>query len=318
MLFNNQKVAKNNPSYLKSLPKLPLNFSDTFESIFVDTDDLKLHAVVGGTGPVLLLLGGWPQTWYTWRFIMPELAKQYTVIAVDPRGVNLSDIPSEGYDSATLATDMVKLMSILGYEKFNMVGYDIGMWTGYAIAVDYPGKIERLAVAEAIIPGVSPSVPLFSNNFFNGLAWHFAFNWAGDINERMVEGREEIYFGHQFISKAATPKTIPSYAIDYYVDVLKSTPGAVKASFEYYRCIDMLISQNSERIKTKLTIPILAIGGEKSCGISVADEMKRVAVDVTTLVIPDCGHFVPEEAPQLLLIALKSFFEPYRIAYLSE
>jgi len=147
----------------------------------------------------------------------------FRVIAVDPRGVGLSDKPSNGYDQATLAKDMIGLMSALSYERFAMVGYDIGMWVAYAIAADHPGRLERMAVAEAIIPGVSPSPPLLGSRWLSDFLWHFNFNRAIDINERMVEGREEIYFGHQFASKAATPTSIPPYAVKVYVDALKAS-----------------------------------------------------------------------------------------------
>lgn len=293
------------------VPNLPIGFTETFHSRFVKVNGLRLHAVIGGDGPPLLLLGGWPQTWYSWRFVMPTLAKSFTVIAVDPRGVGLSDKPTDGYDSGTLGNDLFGLMTVLGYDRFAMVGHDIGMWTGYAMVADNPGRIERLAVAEAIIPGLSPSPPLLDSRWLSDRLWHFNFNRALDINERMVEGREEIYFGHQFASKAATPDAIPAYAIKVYVDSLKDR-AALKASFEYYRSMDVTIEQSKERRKKKIAIPILAIGGGLSAGDRVEVEMRSVAEDVTGLVISACGHFVQEEAPEELLESLRTFLEPYQ------
>jgi pimeloyl-ACP methyl ester carboxylesterase len=293
------------------VPELPEGFRDTFASSLIDVDGLRLHVVIGGSGKPLLLLGGWPQTWYAWRFVMPELARHFRVIAVDPRGVGLSDKPSNGYDQATLAKDMIGLMSALSYERFAMVGYDIGMWVAYAIAADHAGRLERMAVAEAIIPGVSPSPPLLGSRWLSDFLWHFNFNRAIDINERMVEGREEIYFGHQFASKAATPTSIPPYAVKVYVDALKASPEALRASFDYYRAIDQDIEQNEVRKATKLDLPILAIGGGAACGEGVENEMRLVGNDVKGVVIPGCGHFAPEEAPEAFAAALLDFFTPY-------
>jgi pimeloyl-ACP methyl ester carboxylesterase len=241
--------------------------------------------------------------------MMPELANRFTVIAVDPRGAGLSDKPDSGYDQGTLAQDMISLMSNLGFDRFDMVGYDIGMWVAYAMAADHPGHIDRLAVTEAIIPGVSPSPPLLGDRRLSDFLWHFNFNRAFGINERMVEGREEIYFGHQFASKAGTPQSIPPYAVKVYVDALKASPEALRASFEYYRAIDQDIEQNERRKLVTVKIPILAVGGALACGDGVAREMRLVAENVTELVIPNCGHFVPEEAPVEFTSAVLSFLE---------
>ncbi len=206
---------------------------------------------------------------------------------------------------------MVRLMDALGYPKFAMVGHDIGMWTGYAMAVDHPERLERLAVAEAIIPGISPSPPLLGSRWLNDFLWHFNFNRAFDANERLVQGREEIYFGHQFATKAATPTAIPQYAVDHYVETLRD-PEALRASFDYYRAIDQTIEQSEARKKHKLTLPVLAIAGEDACGDSVGTEMRSVAEDVISVVIPHCGHYVAEEAPDALLDALREFLAPYK------
>ena len=114
--------------------RLPDGFTDVFTSRLVEVNGLRLHAVTGGEGPPLLLINGWPQTWYAWREVMPALAREHTVVAVDPRGAGLSDKPVDGYDAGTLAADLVALMAALGHERFDVVGHDIGMWTGYALA----------------------------------------------------------------------------------------------------------------------------------------------------------------------------------------
>ena len=172
------------PGSAAGTPGLADGFSDIFTSRIVDIGDgVHLHAVVGGQGPPLLLLAGWPQTWYAWRLIMPALARDYTVIAPDPRGVGLSDKPAHGYDLATLASDLVALMATLGHQRFAMFGHDVGMWTGYALAADYPERVERLALAEAIIPGLAPSPLVFAPHDVNTRLWHFMFNRLDGLNE---------------------------------------------------------------------------------------------------------------------------------------
>ncbi|HHT8903888.1 alpha/beta hydrolase [Burkholderia cenocepacia] len=288
-------------------PYLPAAFAGTFTSYLVDTGKLRLHAVIGGKGPPLLLLGGWPQCWYAWRELMLPLAEKFTVIAADPRGVNVSDKPAGGYDGDTLAQDMFDLMSALGHEKFAMVGHDIGMWTGYAMAVDHPRRITRVALGEAIVPGVSPSIPLLvENRQISDIMWHFNFNRAHDINERLVEGREEIYFGYQFDTKSG-PVGVPSYAREFYIEILRRVPGALKASFEYYRALDQSIQQYHRRASKKIAVPMLAFSGDLSCGDWVEKEMRSVANDVQSIIIADCGHFPAEEKPEELLNALLQF-----------
>ncbi|MFC4561788.1 alpha/beta fold hydrolase [Nocardiopsis mangrovi] len=295
------------------VPGLPDGFTGTFTDTFATVDGVRLHAVVGGDGPPLLLIGGWPQFWYQWRLMMPALAEDFTVIAVDPRGSGLSDKPATGYDSATLARELHGFMAELGYGRFAVLGHDIGMWTGYAMAADTPGPIERLAVVDARIPGVFPSPPLIGDRWTTDFLWHFNFNRVHDVNERLVEGREDIYFGHQFASKALTPDAIPAEAVDVYLRALRE-PGALRATFENYRAIDATMEQSARRMAEKITIPVLAVGGAASVGAGAEGEMRLVAEDVTGVVIPDSAHFVPEEAPEALLDVLAPFLAPYRAA----
>ncbi|MFI5843960.1 alpha/beta fold hydrolase [Catenuloplanes sp. NPDC051500] len=277
-----------------------------FVSRTARVNDLDLHAVVGGDGPPLLLIHGWPQFWYTWRLVMPELARHFTVVAADLRGTGASDKPATGYDAATLAADLAGLMTALGHRRFAVAGYDIGMMVGYGLAASERDRVTRLVVGEAILPGFSESPPLLMPPAMNEFLWHFAFNRLQDINERMVAGREEIYFGHQFASKAATPDAIPQDAVDVYVDALRD-PAALHASFEFYRAWESADQVKAWHAAGMLEIPVLALGGEFASGDAVEQVMRLVATDVRGLVIPGAGHFLPDEAPAAVTEALLGF-----------
>ncbi|MGI5133527.1 alpha/beta fold hydrolase [Streptomyces sp. CA-106110] len=291
-------------------PHLPPGFTKTFTSRYINTGQLRLHAVIGGDGPPLLLIHGWPETWYAWRLVMPTLARDFKVIAVDQRGVGLSDKPKTGYDTRTLARDMVSLMEALGYQRFAVVGHDTGMPIGYALAADHPERIDRLAVAEAFLPAVTPSPPLVGSAQVNNRLWHIPFNRLTDVNEQLVRGRENIYFGWQFATKAV--QKLPDYAVTHYVQILASQRDALRGSFGWYRALDTTIAQDQQRKMRPLTLPVLAIGGAGSLGANVASTMKLVAHDVHSVVIPGSGHWVAEEAPQQMLAALTAFLAPYR------
>ncbi|MTD54474.1 alpha/beta fold hydrolase [Amycolatopsis pithecellobii] len=297
------------PGSVDGTPGLPEGFGDVFASRWVDIGELRLHAVVGGDGPPLLLLAGWPQTWYAWRLLMPELARDYTVIAPDPRGVGLSGKPAGGYDIGTLARDMVSLMGALGHARFAMVGHDVGMWTGYALAVDHPDRVERLALAEAVIPGLAPSPPIFGPQDVVNRLWHFTFNRLDELNELLVAGREDVFFRWQFANKAANP--LAETAIQHYIESIARSPEALRACFAFYRAVTENMAQNAERAATTLTLPVLTIAGERSTGALVEQTIAPVASDVHSIVIPDCGHFPAEEAPAVTLAAVREFLAPY-------
>lgn len=291
-------------------PSLPEGFTDTFSSHLVYANGINFHVVTGGHGSALLLLGGWPQNWYAWRHLMPALAQNFTVIAVDPRGVGLSDKPDTGYDGETLAQDMFALMTALGHQQFSMAGHDIGMWVGYTMIASHPERIRKIALGEALIPGISDSPPLISDErHLSDFLWHFNFNRTLGINEDLVKDREDIYFGYQFATKSGKPDALPPEAIHFYIESIKRDPKALKASFDYYRAIDQSIPQYRERAKKRVTdIPILAFAGALSCGEGVEIELRSIADNVESLMLNNCGHYPAEEQPDELLSAFQRFF----------
>src|SRR3984957_3190632 len=177
------------PGSVSGAPHLPEGFTDTFTSRYIDTGDLRLHAVVVGEGPPLLLIHGWPGSWYYWRLVMPALARDFEVIAVDQRGIGLSGKPEEGYDSGTLANDLVGLMDALGQGQFAVVGVDTGLLIGYALAADHPGRVARLAVGEAPLPGITPPTPLILPDQGCDRLWDIPFHQLKKKKKKKNTGR---------------------------------------------------------------------------------------------------------------------------------
>jgi pimeloyl-ACP methyl ester carboxylesterase len=297
------------PGSVAGAPNLPAGFTDTFTSRYVDTGDLRQHVVIGGDGPPLLLVHGWPETWYAWRLLMPTLARDFEVIAVDQRGIGLSDKPQDGYDTGTLAGDLVALMDALGHQRFAVLGHDTGFAISYALAADHPDRVERVALAEIPgPPGAAPPPPLFVPAALNNRLWHIPFSRVEKVPEQLIEGREDVFFGYEFAIQGGK---LPDEVVDYYVGML-SNPGVLTGSLGFYRAFDTTVAQNQERKSRPLAMPVLAIGGEASYGDHVGEAMEIVADDVRSVVIPGTGHWVAEEAPEAMLAALTEFLAPYR------
>jgi pimeloyl-ACP methyl ester carboxylesterase len=302
-------LAKTKPP---TAPHLPPGFTGTFKSRYIKTNGLRQHVVIGGDGPPLLLVHGWPQNWYQYRHLMPALARDFQVIAPDQRGMGLTDKPREGYDPATLANDLIGLMDALGQQRFAVIGFDTGMEIGYALAADHSDRVDRLVVGEAVIPGISPSPPILAvPDPLVAKVFHLLFNRLGGLNEELVRGREDKFFGFVYEAEGG-PNKLPDYAIRYYVDGFASSRDALRGQFELYRAAGVSAAQNQDRAKQKVTLPVLAIGGDLSLGELPAVTMNAVATDVQTVVIPNTGHWLAEEAPDEVLAALTTFLAPFR------
>jgi pimeloyl-ACP methyl ester carboxylesterase len=301
------------PGSVSGAPNLPAGFTDTFTSRYIETGaiGLRQHAVIGGDGPPLLLVHGWPQTWYAWRLVMPVLAQDFEVIAPDQRGIGLTDKPKDGYDPGTIADDLVALMDALGHQLFAVVGTDTGLPISYALAADHTDRVERVVLAEVPgPPGAVPSPPFFCPEPLNNGLWHIAVNRLEEVNEQLVTGREDIYFGYEFNIQAGKNK-LPVELIDYYVGLLRN-PDSLHGTFAFYREWDAMMAQNEQRAKQPLTMPVLAVSGADSWGEAVGEAFKPLADDVQTAVIPGAGHWFAEQAPEETLEALIPFLTPYR------
>jgi pimeloyl-ACP methyl ester carboxylesterase len=200
------------------------------------------------------------------------------------------------------------LMDALGHRRFSVVGCDTGMDIAYALAADHTDRVDRLAVAEAVLPGVSASPPLFLPAPLDEHLFHLLFNRLPTMNVELVRGREDIFFGFVFAVEAF--KALPGSAVRTYIDNLAGSLASLSGSFGFYRAWDTTTAQNQKRATRKLTLPVLAIGGAESGRTGPGDAMKLAADNVQTVVLPDCGHFVAEEAPQQMLAALTAFLIP--------
>jgi pimeloyl-ACP methyl ester carboxylesterase len=265
---------------------------------------VRLHYVQGGQGSkTLLLIPGWPQTWYVWRKLMPALATDYRVIAVDTRGMGDSSQADEGYDTETVANDLNGLMCKLGVRHYSVIGHDVGMWIAYPLAALHGDVIDKLVVTEALIPGLTATPPMLMPPDANSGLTQFMFNQLRDLPEFLVAGREGPYLRWVIEHLAFKPDQV---AVDEYIRAY-SVPGAMKAGFAYYRAIPQTMQQNAELRKRKLAMPVLAIGGVIGAGKITIDTMKLASDHVQGAIIEDCGHYTPEECPDQFLKLVKPF-----------
>lgn len=263
-------------------------------------DGLSMHYVTAGEGPPVVLLHGWPQTWYEWREVIPAMAEEHTVIAPDLRGMGDTDTPQSGYDKDTVSTDVRNLVHALGFgdEPIALVGHDWGMATAYAYAAQYRDEVAALCVLEAGLPGVRED----EKRHF----WHTRFHGVHDLPERLVAGRERLYLEWFYREGAYDPAAIDATARDEYVRCY-SQPGGLRGGFEYYRAYDEDAENNAVHAETPLEMPVFALGGEASFRTLPIRDMDAVATDVDGEVVERAGHWIPEERPEYLVDRIDAF-----------
>lgn len=266
-----------------------------------DLEGVKIHYLTAGKGPAVILLHGYTQTSRMWRPIIPLLAGKFTVIAPDLPGIGDSSIPSDGLDMKTAAIRIHALAKSLGVNQARVVGHDIGLMVAYAYAAQFSSEVEKLVVMDAFLPGVAGWEDVYNNPNI----WHFRFN--GPTPEALVRGRERTYFEY-FWNDFAADKTrsLPeadrvAYAAAY------ARPGRMRAGWAYFVSFQQAARDFAQLAQTKLTMPVLAIGGEKANGEVLGQQMKLVARDAKMIVLKDTGHWVLEERPKETTAALLSF-----------
>ena len=271
-----------------------------------DLGDVILHYVKAGQGPVLVLLHGIPQTWYEWRHIIPQLAKHYTVIAPDLRGLGDSSHPAGGYDKKTMSDDIWRLLQSLGVSRFFLVGHDWGGPTAFSLAAQHPEAVSKLAILDVAIPGDGAD---FSQN---GRRWHHALFRTLDLPEQLfIGGREHLIINWLFDNYGYLPNCISEDDRREYLRTYIK-PGAMRAMFSIYRALPQDAADNQAMLaaRGKLKMPVLALGGSKSFGrgLETLESLQRVAEDVRGGLVPDSGHWVCEEQPEFITGELLKFF----------
>jgi pimeloyl-ACP methyl ester carboxylesterase len=273
----------------------------------IQLSQVRMHYVEAGdpAAPALVLLHGWPQTWMEWEGVIPALAARYRVIAPDLRGLGDSSRPQVGYDTLSVAGDLIELLDRLGIATAGIVGHDIGALVAYALAASRGERVRALAILDVVLPGYSLEKLVQLGKDGWGI-WHFPFH-ASPVAEFLIQGRERSYLEWFFRNMAYRPNAIPTANVDAYVRAY-SAPGAMRAGLAYYAAFHEDGVQNRRLGERKLKMPVLAIGGSASVGHMVADEMRQVADNVTADVAPDSGHWIPEEQGPWLVERLLKFF----------
>lgn len=288
-----------------------------FTHRYADVNGTRLHAVVGGSGPALVLLHGWPTTWAEWRRIMAPLATAgHTVIAPDLRGTGDSAKPDNGYSKANIAEDIYQLVGSLlpahgptgsrAAPQIDLVGTDIGMMVAYAYAASHPAEVRRLVLAESLLPGFGLEELM---NVADGGYWHFSFHMQLDIAEMLTAGKEAAYLGGMWamfspaggLTEADTAEYLQHYA----------APGGMRAGFQHYATLLEDGQDNQSNFTSPLAMPVLALNGE--LGIPQAQTLAavhRVASNVTADLVPHAGHAFTADNPAWVAKKLTDWFQP--------
>jgi pimeloyl-ACP methyl ester carboxylesterase len=276
-------------------------FPAGFHTQRIPTNGTSLYVRVGGTGPAVVLLHGYGETGDMWAPLAAKLAPHHTVIVPDLRGMGLSARPSGGYDKKTQGHDIAGVLDALKIDQTDLVTHDIGNMVGYAFAAESPGRIKHFVLIDAPLPGVGPWDDIIRSHAL----WHFSF-WGPD-EERLVQGRERIYLDRLWNEFSADPKKFSEASRAHYAR-LYARPGAMHAGFEQFKAFDQDAVDNKAFVaQGKLTMPVLAVGGEKSFGPKMAEVMRFAAANVEQGIVPNSGHWIMEENPAATIALVTGF-----------
>lgn len=273
-----------------------------FRTENIQANGTTLYVRVGGHGPTVLLLHGYAETGDMWTSMAADLVRDHQVIIPDLRGLGLSSKPSEGFDKKTQAGDIAGVLAALGVDQIDLVAHDIGNMVAFQFAAQHPEQIRRLVLIDAPIPGVGPWEDILKSP----MLWHFRF--GGPDMERLVAGRERIYLDRFWNEFSADPASFDEAARVHYAQ-LYALPGAMRSGFAQFAAFDQDAADNRAWLATgdRLTMPLLAVGGEKSFGTTMAEVMRAAASNVRESVIPACGHWVMEENPHATIALVRNF-----------
>jgi len=281
-------------------PELPASFKSQLVHSPAGADIFVRSA---GTGPVVVLIHGYAEISDSWAPLATELVKNYTVVVPDLRGIGRSSRPASGYDKKTQAADIRAVITTLGFDHTFVISHDIGIMVAYAYAALYPDKVERLVVMDAPLPGIAPWDDLVKDHKL----WHFSF-WGPD-EDRLVQGRERIYLDRIWNDFSASPAAQPDEATRKFYAAQYAKPGAMHAGFEHFKAFSQDAEDNKIFARTKLTMPVLAVGGGRSFGATQAVVMRNVAVNVREAVVPNSGHWLMEESPTYTVNLIRDYLK---------
>jgi pimeloyl-ACP methyl ester carboxylesterase len=286
-------------SALAAIQPFPANFG----TLNVVTNDTQIFVRAGGEGPAVLLLHGYGETGDMWAPLAAQLARNHTVIVPDLRGLGLSSRPAGGYDKKTQAEDVAGVLDKLKIDKVDLVTHDIGNMVGYAFAAQHPERVKKFVIIDAPLPGIGPWDDIIRSHAL----WHFSF--YGPDAERLVKGRERIYLDRFWNEFSADPKKFDEASREHYAK-LYAAVGAMHAGFEQFKAFDQDAADNKAFVaKGMLSMPVLAIGGEKSFGPMMGTVMRAAATNVQTAIVPDSGHWVMEENPAATIKLIEDFLQ---------
>ncbi|MCR5889940.1 alpha/beta hydrolase [Hymenobacter sp. J193] len=292
------------------LRRLP-GFTDHYATV----NGVRLHYVEGGSGPVLVCLPGWPQTWYSYHPIAAGLARHYRVIIVDIRGMGSSEKPAAGYDKKTMARDIYELLRHLGVTKASLLGHDIGGMVASSFGFNYPQATHKLILADGAHPSeglrqmpLLPAPGSFTDKM-NGqqpYLWWMAFNQVKELPEQLLAGRFEYLLEHLFRYVMLDEGRMSAFDRAVYAAVYNQ-PENIRASNAWYQALDQDIADASTY--ARLTMPVLGIGSHVSYNY-LQMSLPYMAEDVRVVGILDSGHYMFEEQPAQVLAAVLDFLQP--------
>jgi len=290
-----------------TLPPAPAGFAHCFAT----ANEIRFHYVTGGleNGRTVVLLAGFPESWFAWRKVMPVLGERFRVVAIDLPGQGDSDRPLDGYDTQTVAQRVHDLIADLGLQRYCLATHDVGAWVGFPYGLMFGDEIEALVFMDAGIPGVTlpdmlPSAPDKAKK-----TWHFAFHSVPDLPEVLIEGRERAYLEWFFQNKTADPSCYGEAEIDEYLRIFRA-PGGIRAGLAFYRAAGRSAAQNRALISSNtLTMPVLGLSADQGSIPDIAAAIGPYADKVQGETIANCGHFQSEEQPEAVANALSRFFD---------
>jgi pimeloyl-ACP methyl ester carboxylesterase len=275
-----------------------------FDHHTTQVGDLHFHSVEAGQGPVLLLLAGWPQTWYAWRSVIPLLSADHHVIALELKGQGDTSLALESdFSIEAVASEIEAFLQQRGIERFTLVGHDVGAWVAYAYSILFPQRLASSLLLDAALIGLAPTEAYMPRP--GSRTWQFHFHAMADMPELLTAGREAEYLGWYFRTKSAVPGSMTPEAVQSYVEAY-TRPGAMTAGFNYYRAVEKNRAFAEAHREHRFARPVVVYGGEHATGDNFLRSLQACDPDVSGGILPGCGHYLPEEAPDAVAKLIRS------------